>query len=439
MAKKLKVPKGGLNAEQPAEQPAEPTVADQAAELINSDAGEGAAHDIYKTGDDDAPRSILDIHGEVVLSMCRRCGKAESELTSDNCIAAVQAPPTAEQPAETAPAAATPDAPEATAPPAIDQQREDAWQKLAGEWSNERYAWERDVEAAKERHTAAAITQAQIKEAHKAAKEAEEEALEELRDLLKDEPQRPDYLAFLASFNRVKPTEPSESSQAATPSEPITSDAWRAVPITKLDLPDKLIERLQEDGLDTIGRLEDRRAEIAEHKAKWPKGIGEAKITKIEDALIDWLTKNRDQAAFSELQSGHASEQPAAEVAADASATDAPAEETTTAATDIVNDEAYIDAISARAVELDTGEPDCLADQMGIGHWEEGYKHYQAGGELRSCGLRPSPAQDDFIRGWLAAGKIEDWQDAEEPPAGEEPELQEAVASGPALFNPDDI
>lgn len=38
-------------------------------------------HDLYKTGDFDAPGQIKDRNGEVVLSMCRKCGRAEIELS----------------------------------------------------------------------------------------------------------------------------------------------------------------------------------------------------------------------------------------------------------------------------------------------------------------------------------------------------------------------
>lgn len=40
-------------------------------------------HDLIKTGDSDVFPQILDGNGEVVLSYCRRCRKAEAELTSD--------------------------------------------------------------------------------------------------------------------------------------------------------------------------------------------------------------------------------------------------------------------------------------------------------------------------------------------------------------------
>lgn len=37
-------------------------------------------HDLFKTGDSDAPEQVKDRNGEVVLAMCRKCGKAEAEL-----------------------------------------------------------------------------------------------------------------------------------------------------------------------------------------------------------------------------------------------------------------------------------------------------------------------------------------------------------------------
>ena len=72
-----------------------------------------------------------------------------------------------------------------------------------------------------------------------------------------------------------------------------SNDAWRIVPIAELGLPKGLAEKLEEARAATIGQLEDLRAEIYQGKAKWPKGVGYAKITKIEDAVLDWLQKNR--------------------------------------------------------------------------------------------------------------------------------------------------
>lgn len=37
-------------------------------------------HDLYATGDADAPDAIKDRNGEVVLDLCRNCGRGEAEL-----------------------------------------------------------------------------------------------------------------------------------------------------------------------------------------------------------------------------------------------------------------------------------------------------------------------------------------------------------------------
>lgn len=41
-------------------------------------------HDLYKTGEKDAPNGILDRNNEVVLSECKVCGGAEAALPA-NC------------------------------------------------------------------------------------------------------------------------------------------------------------------------------------------------------------------------------------------------------------------------------------------------------------------------------------------------------------------
>ena len=40
---------------------------------------------MYETGDRNVPNSICDQNGEVCLALCYKCGKAENELTEDNC------------------------------------------------------------------------------------------------------------------------------------------------------------------------------------------------------------------------------------------------------------------------------------------------------------------------------------------------------------------
>lgn len=56
---------------------------------------EKVTHTLYKTGDPGAPLSIQDRNGEVVLGLCRVCGRAEAELVED-CSAAIPATVTGE-------------------------------------------------------------------------------------------------------------------------------------------------------------------------------------------------------------------------------------------------------------------------------------------------------------------------------------------------------
>ena len=80
------------------------------------------------------------------------------------------------------------------------------------------------------------------------------------------------------------------------------ADAWRAALLAELGLSQKFEELLTGAGVATIGDLEDLRAKIADGKAEWPKGIGEARITELENKVVDWLTENRDK--FGEAADG---------------------------------------------------------------------------------------------------------------------------------------
>ncbi len=54
-----------------------------------------SSHDLYKTGDVDLPPQILDRNGEVVLGLCKRCGRAEVEL-DESCVPRAATQPSAE-------------------------------------------------------------------------------------------------------------------------------------------------------------------------------------------------------------------------------------------------------------------------------------------------------------------------------------------------------
>jgi hypothetical protein len=66
-------------------------------------------------------------------------------------------------------------------------------------------------------------------------------------------------------------------------------------------------------------------------------------------------------------------------------------------------------AIAARAEEIDIGTPDCLnpcyPDDSSF--WEEGAAAFRRDDRMEQCPLEPGPAQDDWLRGWMAAELLE--------------------------------
>jgi hypothetical protein len=128
-------------------------------------------------------------------------------------------------------------------------------------------------------------------DAKREAKDAKEEfelADKSLRDLISRGPDPQRKLP-------LKDDELSPLPAALPPQPPASPDAWRAAPLIELGLTLKQNELFAEIGVTTIGALEDFRAEIAEGQAAWPKGIGPAKVTDIENRIVDWLDKNRDK------------------------------------------------------------------------------------------------------------------------------------------------
>jgi hypothetical protein len=79
------------------------------------------------------------------------------------------------------------------------------------------------------------------------------------------------------------------------PATPAADDAWKSAPLNELRMTEKQNDLFASAGVTTIGELEDLRAKIADGKAEWPKGIGPAKVTDIENRVVDWLDANRDK------------------------------------------------------------------------------------------------------------------------------------------------
>lgn len=205
-----------------------------------------------------------------------------------------------------------------------------------------------------------------------------------------------------AEYQPMLPLGNDQPAASAVPLQsPSESDAWRQVSINQLGLSPKLEEKLVDAGAINIGQLEDLRAEISQGRAKWPKGVGPARITEIENAVIDWLSKNRDASTFAELT------------------TVTPGDIPTAQQWEAMSEDQRRDFIARRAEAINDGTDGCLDSKNGetIRHWDQGFADFNTSiepgnGSVRACELRdciylPGPEMDDWIRGWLSAGAEE--------------------------------
>lgn len=147
-----------------------------------------------------------------------------------------------------------------------------------------------DIEALEDE---VAIAEREYRDAKEAAKEAREIYDGKVLDLrrairaAKNDQDRP-------LLNGVKHDDWSDDDQVRIKESVATAtpDAWRLASLDVLGLPPKLAELLAENSVETIGQLEDLRA--APKGLRGVKGIGPAKVDLIEDAVIKWLSENRD-------------------------------------------------------------------------------------------------------------------------------------------------
>jgi hypothetical protein len=295
-------------------------------------------------------------------------------------------------------------------------------------------AHERDVEELKNEFVLAAQRKSDLEAELKSAKKEERDALKLYTETLLRGPQKPaepktDTATTPGRNPSESPTAP--TTQAAEPNA-VQSDAWRSASINELTtLSEKLREKLIEAGADTIGTLEDLRGQIADGKASWPKGIGSAKITQIEDAVIDWLTKNRDYFAFS--TTGGAANTPSDSTESLDTTNNTPNEATeewisteTWAMMPAAEKSAYLTA-RVRAIRGDDGNPEWAKPAVeGANYLDDGEQEFwatkAAGVEpptlenfiaTAACPWHPCDAQDDWLRGFASAFDV--WAAARAP------------------------
>lgn len=214
-----------------------------------------------------------------------------------------------EWPAEQPPAEESAEAPQG------EQQQADQSEQPTGEQrrqladeKNEQFEAEFRTRMARlgEQLVAAVLHRVSCDDRLKSAKAAEKELIEEIQKSAERGPEK----MPLFDGKKANAGQPSQGQATSEPTEAVLaadSDAWRSRPISELGLPKKLVERLADNGIETIGRLEDQRASF--DGLRGIEGIGEAKADAIEAAVLAWLDKNRDSQVLAEAASEAASDE----------------------------------------------------------------------------------------------------------------------------------
>lgn len=181
---------------------------------------------------------------------------------------------------------------------------------------------------------------------------------------------------------------------AQAPSEAV-SDVWRDCTVAELcahGLRSSLAQRLAELGYDTIGKLEDLRAKISTGAVdRWPKGIGEAKITEIENAVVGWLTANRDAGVFGVIPTSVGDEVEVEEQAEE------PSDYPNTEAWDKFTPQQKIDWLGERCSHLGGTTLSVESEKA----WKLGNDAWHAGKNVDACDYYPGARGDDWLRGWV--------------------------------------
>jgi hypothetical protein len=163
-----------------------------------------------------------------------------------------------------------------------------------------RAAYLRDKAAMEEHLAGLTIEEMKLKESAKLCKKEREVLAEQLSNLI-DNWERP-APAGQESDGNQEDAAPAADVAAGVLPVVTTTDAdherYRhvlgAACVSELSLPKGINKILAEASILSIWHLEQLRAEISQGRKEWPKGIGEEKITRIEDALMNWMSRNID-------------------------------------------------------------------------------------------------------------------------------------------------
>lgn len=249
-----------------------------------------------------------------------------------------------------------------------------------------------------------------LKEMLKDAKTNFDAAVNRLRKLcasLANDDDRPLLKVAEAASSTALDGQPVSATGIASP-----SFDWHSVSILELtncDLSPAIAQRLKDAQIETIGELEDLRLEISMGSASWPKGIGAAKITAIEEAVVKWLAANRDRIGeTSSVEVSPPIEEAEAEGAVEVDA----ATDSSPPKFDAQkhwkgwrewDEEKYAKKLVQWAAIIAAGPLACQEPEY-QDIWEEGFKAFNNNEKLESCEITPNTEDiDEWIRGWLSA------------------------------------
>lgn len=153
-------------------------------------------------------------------------------------------------------------------------------------------SYQEQLDDARDEFTTISLEAAECEKNLKMLKADMKAALKRLKNLIDRGATAASQTTVVAKSPEFTPDESYVDGSNPTASQPPESDAWQFTPLPELGLPESLTAKIIESGYETLGELEDLRAAISTGKAEWPKGIGVAKITQIEDAVVAWWSKS---------------------------------------------------------------------------------------------------------------------------------------------------
>lgn len=215
------------------------------------------------------------------------------------------------------------------------------------------------------------------------------------------------YIIELREKDRARQGGVVEDSQQSTAAPAtLTPTSWRAVPLSTLEIPDYLLEKLAEHSITTFGALEDLRGDISSGRAKWPKGVGEAKVTLLVDAGMKFWVDHPEYLAAANGEVVEGGDETIAadqrtEVAGGNEIETPPPGGTQPPPAEPISIEDRAEEI--KALECNTSDHVYTPKLPNTTYFESGAEAATRGWYLADCAWVEGEERDDWVRGFLSA------------------------------------